>query len=97
MAGLLKQSLVVLIEITAFATFWSISITMIMSVFTIALFNIPDRILYAEPDADSILIGSMLIVGPQLILARTIAWWYDQYQHTRRFFIARFSNGKKRN
>ncbi len=59
MAGLLKQSLVVLIEITAFATFWSISITMIMSVFTIALFNIPDRILYAETDADSILIGSM--------------------------------------
>ena len=83
MTDLLRKTVRLVIEVIAFMTFYSISIVMIISVFTIAVLNIPDEVLSDYPSVRSVIVAVMLIAGPQLILAQSIVWWYNQYQRWR--------------
>ncbi len=64
----------------AFLTFYIISMVMIISVFIIAALNVPDEVLCDYPSVRSVIVAVTLMGGPQLILAQSIAWWYNQFQ-----------------
>ena len=95
MTDLLRTVAILAMETIAFIMFYSVSVVMIIGVFTIAVLNIPDEILSDYPDFGSVTVVVMLIAAPQLILAQSIAWWYNQYQQWRRYFIEVFGNGTK--
>ena len=80
-------------EAIAFILFYCISVVMIVGVFTIAVLNIPDDVLSDYPSFGSVAVAAMLIAAPQLILAQSIVWWYNQYQQWRRYFTEVFANG----
>ena len=83
MTGLLRKTVRLVIEVIAFMTFYSISMVMIISVFTIAVLNIPDEIPADFSSVRLVIVAVLLIAGPQLILAQSIAWRYNQYQRWR--------------
>ena len=91
MTDIFKKAMVLAIELMAFIAFYCISVVMIISVFTIAVLNIPDEAFSGFPSVRSAMVAMLLIAGPQLILAQSIAWWYSQYQR----WIGGLPNGPK--
>ena len=82
------------IEVAMVIVFDIIASVMIVSVFAIALQNVPDDVLFRDGGTEAVITAFILILGPQLILARTIAWWYDQLAKLRDILIKRLQDGK---
>lgn len=86
MTNLRSKVLRLAIEVLAFLSFCFTSVVMIVSVFTIAVLNIPDEVVFDFCSKRSVLVVMMLMAGPQLILVQTIVWWYKQHQNWREGF-----------